>query len=128
MGGVHATDEAIVSVPPSYVPLKIAAPVSPSQPVRLPDPPAATIQTIAFEPLESVVVTMGEPFPPELTHHAVVNCGGFVALILTAMRSPLIPAGQLVPLPSLCTATYVPVDVVYAAAEPRRFPDPIVAL
>jgi hypothetical protein len=44
-----------------------------------------------------VVVTIGEPFPPCWAHHATVGRGGFVALILIAVRSPLCPAGQPAP-------------------------------
>src|SRR5277367_6215862 len=82
-------------------PLKRLMPVSPSNPESLFEPSAPTIHTIAFAPAASVVVTMGEPLPPELAHHTVLKVGGAVAAIWTATRSPLVPEGQLVPLPSV---------------------------
>src|SRR5204863_77249 len=57
----------------------------------------------------SVVVTIGDPVPCWVAHHAVVIVGGAVAPIRIAVRSPL-PAGQLAPRP--LKTTYVPVAVV----------------
>src|ERR1700722_454117 len=94
-----------IDMPP---PSKRLAPVSPSQPVSWLVPSVPTIHTIAFEPAASVVVTMGEPLPPEWAHHTVFHVGGLVGVIWTATRSPPPVAGQLVPPPpSTWTTTYV---------------------
>src|SRR5258706_11871727 len=89
-------------------PPPIAAPVSPSNPTRLP-PRLHTTASV----WPSVVVTMGEPLPPWCAHQATVGLGGVVALILTDVRSPVWPAGQPTPVP--LKTTYVPCSVVEAA-------------
>src|SRR5262245_59826740 len=97
-----AKPEMALPAPP---PLKMTAPVSPSNP-RSPPPRLHT--TASAWP--SVVVTIGEPLPPCCAHHATVGLGGLVALIFTAVRSPFCPPGHPAPFP--LKTTYVPCAVV----------------
>src|SRR5262249_45801204 len=94
-------------------PSKITAPVSPSKARSRLSRSAPTLQTIASD-VPSVVVTIGEPRPCWVAHHATPRVGGEVAPIRIAVRSPTRPSGQ--PTPRPLNTTYVPCVVVYAAA------------
>src|SRR5215467_13708589 len=111
MGVTNRLVDIIVSL--GEPPLKIGAPVSPSNPSRRVAAPAASVHTTASA-WPSVVVTIGEPDPPCCAHQATVGVGGLAALIFTAVKSPLCPAGQ--PTPVAWNTTYVPFDVVYEVA------------
>ena len=54
----------------------------------------------------SVVVAIGDPFPPEFAHHAGTSFGGLAAVTVNAMRSPL-PMGHALAtmFVSLCRTT-----------------------
>src|SRR5258708_1661511 len=85
-----------------------SAPVLPSHPQSA--LPAA--HTTALE-VPSVVVTIGDPRPDFVAHHAMLAESGGPALIFTATRLPVPPLGHVVPVPELrWNATYVPLLVV----------------
>src|SRR5438067_380191 len=94
-----------LGVPPSNT----TAPVSPSKAKSLVVIPVERVH-ITASACPSVVVTMGEPFPPCRAHQTTVGVGGFVAAILTPAKSPPCPAGHL--RPAARKTTYVPCDVV----------------
>src|SRR5258706_15406938 len=100
----------IASIAPP--PMNTGCPVSPSKPCSRPSPPAPRPHTIMSE-CPSGVVTMGDPPPFCLAHQATEICGGDVALILRAVRSPAFPPGH--PIPPPLKTTYVARAVVYAA-------------
>src|SRR2546430_17089862 len=74
-------------------PLKMTAPVSPSNPRSRPPPRLHTTASL----LPSVVVTIGEPCPPWFAHQATVARGGAPGLVLTERESPCCPIGQAAP-------------------------------
>src|SRR5580704_8666841 len=81
------------------------SPVSPLNPCSRLSPSAPTIQTTGSE-LPSLVVTMGDPAPLTLPHHAFVMVGRLPTLILkTVSWWSDAGAGQETPGP--CSATYV---------------------
>src|SRR5262252_1164444 len=69
-----------------------------------------TVHTTGSE-LPSGLVTIGEPRPWLLAHHATLIVGGASAPILSATRLPDGP-GQPTPCPLVTKTTYVPVAVV----------------
>src|SRR5690349_22209354 len=109
IGEVNGRTAANVSTPP----LNTTAPVAASHACSLLVPAAPAVHTMASLPRASVVVMIGEPWPPLLAHHAIAMR---VPLSLTVARSPL-PVGQptAVALRFPCIVTNVPAGVVTAA-------------
>src|ERR1041384_8646840 len=109
MGEVNRRTPANVSAPPPNT----TAPVATSHAWILFVPSAPAVHTIASLPWASVVVMIGEPWPPLFAHHAGEI---LVPLNLTVTRSPL-PVGQPMPVALRwpCMVTNVPAGVVTAA-------------